>query len=329
MSRNVIVTGGAGFIGSHVCKALNQSSFYPIVIDDLSTGHKEFVKWGHLENFSIQDQRRLLQVFNDTNPTAVIHLAASAYVGESIENPALYYENNVIGMYSLLSTIKAFGTCPIIFSSSCATYGQPTVQPISEDVHQNPVNVYGRTKLICEWMLEDFSTAYDIPFISLRYFNVAGADPDGDLFEKHDPETHLIPRAIIATYDERTQFEIFGDNYPTKDGTCVRDYIHVSDLAEAHVAAANKLLADRRNDCYNLGTGTGFSILEIINQIEKETGKPVKYRFSKNRDGDPPILIANSKKAKLELGFNPYRSTLDTIIKTAVSTFSKDCKNEL
>lgn len=328
MKDNVIVTGGAGFIGSHVCKELNDNGFYPIVVDDLSTGHEAFVKWGHLETFSIHNNIRLTKLFQNSNPIAVIHLAASAYVGESVINPELYYQNNVLGMMSLLSVIKNNNLCPIIFSSSCATYGQPDIQPITEDTPRNPINVYGRTKLICEWMLEDFYKAYNLPFIALRYFNAAGADHDGILFENHHPETHLIPRAIEASTIPGSNLEIFGNNHSTEDGTCVRDYIHVSDLADAHVKALKKLLKDNQSGYYNLGSGIGVSVNEIIEQIYSVTGNSVPYNFTSKRPGDPPILIADPKKAKIELAFDPKRSTIQNIIKTAAIAFSRGLGNE-
>jgi UDP-arabinose 4-epimerase len=318
---NIIVTGGAGFIGSHISKKLYEIGYNPIIIDNLSTGNRNSVRWGDFYEMPIQNTKKLNQIFEISRPLAVIHLAASAYVDESEKKPLLYYENNLIGMLSLLSVLKKYRKCPIIFSSSCATYGQPVDVPINEKTPQNPINVYGRTKLICEWMLEDFSQAYDIRFISLRYFNVAGADPDGTLAEEHDPETHLIPRALIAAKRGKPPLAIFGSNHSTPDGTCIRDYIHVSDLVDAHIAALNILLSGADNAAFNIGSGLGFSILQIVNEIEAITEKKIPLKKYPRRNGDPAILIADCTKARKELGFKTRYSSLKNIIKTASKHF--------
>lgn len=319
--RAVLVTGGAGYIGSHCCKLLARRGYLPIVFDNLSTGNSKAVKWGPFIEGDVSDHVVLSAAFHDHPPAAVLHFAASAYVGESVSDPAKYYQNNIGGMITLLDCCREAKVESIIFSSSCATYGVPDLLPITELTPQKPINPYGRTKLICEQMLQDYSRAYGLRYVALRYFNAAGADPEADLGEWHSPETHLIPRAIMAATSQASPLEVFGNDYPTDDGTCIRDYIHVSDLAEAHVAALSHLLEDGANLSVNLGTGTGHSILEVLTTIKLITGSEVPTTFKPRRLGDPPILVANASKAKQLLGFEPKLSDLNTIISTALPFF--------
>lgn len=241
MSRVVLVTGGAGFIGSHTCKRLDEAGFLPVVYDNLSTGHRTNVRWGPLVEGGLEDTDRIVEAIRTFKPECLIHFAASAYVGESVEDPGKYYRNNVAGSVSLLEACRQAGLARVVFSSTCATYGVPPRLPITEDTIQLPVNPYGRTKLMIELMLGDYARAYGFRSVALRYFNAAGADPDGQLTERHDPETHLIPRALMAAAGRLDRLDVFGDDYDTPDGTCIRDYIHVMDLAEAHVAAVDYL----------------------------------------------------------------------------------------
>ena len=275
LSRNVLVTGGAGYIGSHACKALARSGFTPICYDNLSRGHAWAVQWGPLEQGELLDQARLEDVLHRYKPCAVMHFAALAYVGESVAEPALYYRNNVGGSLALLQSMRAAGVRHFIFSSTCATYGIPRRLPMTEAHPQDPINPYGTSKLMVEKMLMDFSKAYELRSVSLRYFNAAGADPEGEIGEAHDPETHLIPLALKAAAGDLPQLEIYGDDYDTADGTCIRDYIHVTDLADAHVKACQYLLDDGDTTCLNLGNETGFSVREIIDRIENITAKKI------------------------------------------------------
>jgi UDP-arabinose 4-epimerase len=323
MSRTpkVFVTGGAGFIGSHCCKKLAEAGFLPVVYDNLSTGHREYVKWGELVEGDLTDHTKLAIALAAASPVAVIHLAASAYVGESVVNPAKYYWNNVVGTASLLKACQAQAIGNIIFSSSCATYGVSTDAAISEESEQRPVNPYGRTKLIGEQMLQDFASAYGQKFAILRYFNASGADLDRELGEWHDPETHLIPRVLMAASGAIPEVEIYGTDFPTPDGTCIRDYIHVVDLAAAHVRAIQYLLDGGHSLTLNLGTGFGHSIREVVSSVERITGRSVPAAFKSRREGDPPRLVANAECAKLVLGLSPQYSDIDTIVRTAAPFF--------
>jgi UDP-arabinose 4-epimerase len=299
-----LVTGGAGYIGSHVCKALARAGFRPVAYDNLTYGHASAVKWGPLEVGDILDTSRLAAVIRKCGARAIIHLAAFAYVGESVTDPAKYYKNNVAGTLTLLDAARACGIDKIVFSSTCATYGIPRKIPITEDEPQNPVNPYGTSKLMIERILADYRSAYGMDSISLRYFNAAGADPDGDLGEEHDPETHLIPLVLDAASGARPHITVFGDDYDTPDGTCIRDYIHVSDLAEAHVLALHKLEnAPAGRNAYNLGTGRGYSVGEVIRCAREITGLNIPVVKGARRAGDPAILLADPARAKAELGF--------------------------
>lgn len=326
MSRNVLVTGGAGFIGSHISKALFRAAYQPVVYDNLSTGHADAVRWGPLVLGDVADARTLRRTIEEFAPACIVHCAANAYVGESVENPRKYYANNVGGGLTLLETALDMGLTNIVFSSSCATYGVPERLPIDEESPQVPINPYGRTKLIFEMMLEDFAVAHGLRFVALRYFNAAGADPDGELRERHEPETHIIPRALLAAVGRLPHFEVFGRDYPTSDGTCVRDFIHVSDLAEAHVAAVDHLLFGGETLRLNLGSGRGTSVGEIIEAIGRITGRNVPVEYGPRRPGDPPILFAETGRASERLGFRPQFSDIDTIIRTACPTFGLEAR---
>lgn len=320
-ARPILVTGGAGFIGAHSCKALAEAGYLPVVIDNLSTGHGDNVRWGPFIKADLRDRTAVLAALKAYGIQGIVHFAASAYVGESVADPQAYYDNNVGGMMSLLSAAKTAGVDQIVFSSSCATYGTPTALPIREDMPQAPINPYGRTKLICEWMLRDHATAYGLRHVALRYFNAAGADPDGALGERHDPETHLLPLALLAAAGRRPPLQVFGTDYPTPDGTCIRDYIHVSDLARAHVMALDHLAQGGESLALNLGTGRGQSVREIIAAVERVTGLPVPMVEAPRRAGDPPELTADPSRAKQALGFSARFTDIDTIVAHAAPWF--------
>lgn len=314
---NILVTGGAGYIGSHTCKELASSGYTPITLDNMVYGHDWAVKWGPLVKGDINDPVILDQVFSRFRPEAVIHFAAFAYVGESVTDPARYYRNNVAGTLTLLEAMKKHGCPSIVFSSTCATYGEPLKIPIPEEHPLSPINPYGRSKLMIEQILSDFDFAYGIKNVCLRYFNAAGADPDGMTGEDHDPETHLIPLAIMAALGLNKGLGIFGDDYPTPDGTAIRDYIHVTDLARAHILALEFLRGQGRSDFFNLGTGTGHSVQQVVDMVEKTSSLQVPVRRTARRAGDPPALVAVSQKARDILGWNPEFNSLEVIIKTA------------
>jgi len=315
--KSILVTGGAGYIGAHACKALSRAGYAPVVYDNLVYGHPESVKWGPLEKGDIGDRRQLEAVLQKHKPAAVMHFAAYAYVGESVENPAKYYRNNVAGTLSLLESMRNCGINQMIFSSTCATYGMPEKIPIGEDHPQQPINPYGRSKLMIEWILRDFAVAYGLNFVSLRYFNAAGADPDAEIGEDHNPETHLIPLVLDVALDRRDHLEIFGTDYSTSDGTCIRDYIHVSDLADAHLLALEYLRDGGESNVFNLGNGNGFSVRQVIDSAAKVTGCDIPYLDSDRRPGDPTVLIGDSEKIRRFLGWRPVLSQLETIIETA------------
>jgi len=314
---NVLVAGGAGYIGSHVCKALCAAGWTPIAYDNLSSGHAWAVKWGPLVEGDIADGERLIQVLRRSNVQAVIHLAAYAYVGESVRDPGKYFRNNVAGSLSLLDAAVAVRVERFVFSSTCATYGVPREVPIAEDHPQNPVNPYGESKLFVERALRWYEQAHRLRWVALRYFNAAGADPDGDLGEEHDPETHLVPLAIQAALGLRPRLPIFGTDYATPDGTAVRDYVHVSDLAAAHVAALDHLVRGAPSAACNLGTGRGHSVREVIAEVARVTGRGVPTRDAPRRPGDPPMLVASPRQAHDLLGWQARRSDLPTMVRTA------------
>ena len=317
MNNSILVTGGAGYIGAHACKALSRAGYTPITYDNLVYGHRSAVKWGPMEEGDISDRRRLEEVIRKYTPTAVMHFAAYAYVGESVENPEKYYQNNVAGTLSLLQAMRRCNIDKIIFSSTCATYGMPEQIPIPEDHPQHPINPYGRSKLMIEWILEDFSEAYDMRYVSLRYFNAAGADPDAEIGEDHDPETHLIPLILDVALGRRDHLDIYGTDYNTPDGTCIRDYIHVTDLADAHLLALRYLLDGGQSDLFNLGNGDGFSVREVIATAVKITGCKIPCVESDRRPGDPPVLIGSSDKIQKDLRWRPVFNSLDSIVETA------------
>ncbi|AHK42536.1 MULTISPECIES: UDP-glucose 4-epimerase GalE [Ensifer] len=327
MSRVVLVTGGAGFIGSHTCKRLDEAGFLPVVYDNLSTGHRTNVRWGPLVEGGLEDTDRIVEAIRTFKPECLIHFAASAYVGESVEDPGKYYRNNVAGSVSLLEACRQAGLARVVFSSTCATYGVPPRLPITEDTIQLPVNPYGRTKLMIELMLGDYARAYGFRSVALRYFNAAGADPDGQLTERHDPETHLIPRALMAAAGRLDRLDVFGDDYDTPDGTCIRDYIHVMDLAEAHVAAVDYLRNGGEPLKANLGSGHGTSVRQVIDAIHQVTRRRVPVQLLARRAGDPPVLYADTTWARRTLGFRPSLSNIETIIRTAAPGFGLEVRS--
>jgi UDP-glucose-4-epimerase GalE len=314
---NILVTGGAGFVGSHVCKALAKAGYRPIAFDNLERGHAWAVKWGPFEYGDLRDEGDIRRAFEARTPSAVIHLAAYTYVAESVIDPSRYYENNIGGTAKLLAACAAFGCRRIVLSSSSATYGIPAQLPLVEETVQRPVNPYGYTKLVAEQLLKDVKAAHGIEHVSLRHFNAAGADPEGELGEAHEPETHLIPLVLFAAIGRQPSVKIFGGDYPTRDGTCIRDYVHVSDLADAHVAALEWLASSRPSTTFNLGTGRGFSVAEVVQASEKLTGRPIRVEICPARTGDPPTLIADSTKARELLGWRPKFTDLDQQIEHA------------
>jgi UDP-arabinose 4-epimerase len=318
MSRSVLVTGGAGYVGSHACKALAQSGYLPVAYDNLSRGHRAAVRWGPLVEGDTADRARLRAAIEQYRIGAVLHFAAFAYVGESVADPALYYRNNLVGSLALLDAMRASGIDKIVFSSTCATYGIPETVPIPESARQAPVNPYGETKLAVERALQWYE-AHGLRSVSLRYFNAAGADRDGEIGENHDPETHLIPLVLQAALGERPFVEVYGTDYPTPDGTAIRDYVHVADLAAAHVLALDHLIAGGGSLVLNLGTGGGHSVREVIAAAERVSGRKVRHRAAPRRPGDPPVLVADARLAAERLGWRPRSSDLDTIIGTALA----------
>lgn len=322
--NTVLVTGGAGYIGSHTCKALARNGFVPIVYDNLSEGHREFVKWGELIEGDTRDTDRLGKVLSEHKPQAVIHFAASAYVGDSINQPQRYYENNVLGSLSLLQAMNLAGVRNLVFSSTCAVYGEALSLPIKVGHPTNPINPYGRTKLMVEQMLADCAAADGLNSVSLRYFNAAGADSDLEIGERHNPEPHLVPNAIRAALDQSTVLEIYGDDYDTQDGTCVRDYVHVDDLADGHLQALSYLQQNPGCHTFNLGAGTGTSINQVIEIVEDQTGSRLQKVIKDRRSGDPASLYADVSDSSARLGWQPGKSDMRIIIETAIAWARKD-----
>jgi UDP-arabinose 4-epimerase len=314
----VLVTGGAGYIGSHACKALAAEGFLPITIDSLVHGHDWAVKWGPLVKGDIRDRDVLDHVFGTYNPLAVLHFAAFAYVGESVIAPDKYYRNNVSGTITLLDAMRAHGCLNLVFSSTCATYGIPQRVPIAEDHEQKPINPYGWSKLMIEQIMRDYERAYGIRHASLRYFNAAGADPDGEIGEEHNPETHLVPLVIQAALGQRPYVEIFGTDYATADGTAIRDYIHVTDLATVHVLALRHLLNRQESVFLNVGTGRGYSVREVIKAVESVSKREVPVRESARRAGDPPALVAEPAKAVAAFDWRPRFVDINATVASAV-----------
>jgi UDP-glucose-4-epimerase GalE len=313
----ILVTGGAGYVGSHACKALAAAGYLPVTYDNLARGHEWAVRWGPCEPGDILDRARLDAVIARHRPSAVVHFAALANVGESVADPASYLRNNVAGSLTLLEAMRDHAIARIVVSSTCAVYGNPQTVPIGEDAALHPLNPYGRSKLMVEQMLDAFAAAHALRPIVLRYFNAAGADPDGEIGEAHDPETHLIPLALDAASGRGGRLTVFGDDYDTPDGTCIRDYVHVGDLANAHVSALKALEAGSTRGTFNLGTGNGYSVRQIIGAVEAVTGLAVPVAAGPRRAGDPPVLVADGARARAELGWKPGFEGLDAIVATA------------
>jgi UDP-glucose-4-epimerase GalE len=314
---NVLVTGGAGYIGSHTAKALALAGHAPVVFDNLSFGHRWAVRWGPLVEGDLSDKNLVKRILEQYEIDAVIHFAASAYVGESMQNPRKYFRNNVVNTLNLLDAMMDSKVKTIVFSSTCATYGDPVELPINELHPQHPVNPYGDSKLFVERMLKWYGEAYGLKWAAMRYFNAAGADPDGEIGENHTPETHLIPLAIQAAMGRRPYMEIFGTEYPTKDGSAVRDYVHVTDLADAHIRALGHLAGGGDSIALNLGSGDGYSVREVISTVERVSGSSVPVRLTIPRPGDPAVLVANASEAQRVLGWQPKFEGIESIIQTA------------
>lgn len=312
----ILVTGGAGYVGAHCCLALARAGHKVVVYDNLSNGHEAFVRWGPFERGDIRDRARLTEVFAAHKPEAVLHCAALIEVGDSVKHPDRFYDNNVTGALVLLDVMREAGVKPFVFSSTCATYGEPQRLPMDEAHPQNPVSPYGWTKLMTERASRDIAAAHGLTFAHLRYFNAAGAAPEEAIGERHEPETHAIPLALMTLLSRRAGFKIFGQDYGTRDGSCLRDYVHVLDLAEAHVRAIERLLAGGSSLAANLGTGDGVTVLELLAAIARVTGKAVPAEAAPRRDGDAPALVADTALVRRELGWTPARG-IDQIIADA------------
>ena len=314
----ILVTGGAGYVGSHTVAALVERGANTIVIDNLEKGHKAAI-WPGAKFYEgdLRDVSLISKIFAQNPITAVVHFAAYSLVAESVENPAKYYDNNVAGTLQLLKIMNSHNVKSIVFSSTASTYGEPESIPVTETAPERPVNPYGESKLAVERMLKWFDGAYGIKHVILRYFNVAGAHESAKIGEDHNPETHLIPMILQTALGKRESFDLYGDDYPTPDGTCIRDYIHAMDLADAHILALEKLESEPTSAIYNLGSGSGFSNREILETAKKITGIDIPVRFVARRAGDPPVLVASSDKIKQQLGWNPTRTHIDNIISTA------------
>ena len=314
MDMNILVTGGAGYIGSHTVRALIDAGFTPIVVDNFSRGHHSAIPKGvKVVELDIADLK-LVNIMKEDNIKGIMHFAAHSQVGESMINPSIYYENNVVGSYRLIESARQAGVQHFVFSSTAAVYGEPEEVPIKETAKLQPTNVYGRTKLMIEEMLHDYSSIYGSTYVALRYFNAAGADESGKIGEDHSPETHLIPLVLEAALKKRSHITVFGTDYDTSDGTCIRDYIHVTDLASAHVLAMNYLINGGESRAFNLGSGNGFSVKDIIETAKNVTGIDIPVKYGERRAGDPSTLIASSEYIKDVLGWNPQHSELSQII---------------
>lgn len=320
----VLVTGGAGYIGSHTCKALAAKGYTPVVYDNLSEGHADFVQWGPLVEGDVAETQKLSATIARFRPAAVIHFAASAYVGKSMTEPQRYYENNVLGSLSILAAMQEQGCAKLVFSSTCAVYGEVKQLPISLSTAPRPINPYGRSKLMVEQIIQDCVSANKLNAVALRYFNAAGADAESEIGERHIPEPHLIPNIINAALHGGQPLQINGDDYPTHDGTCVRDYIHVADLAAAHVQALEYLDDNVGSHTFNLGAGQGYSIKQVVAEVESQTGQKIATSYQARRPGDPAELTADIQHTIRELGWRPEHSTLDNIISTALAWARKE-----
>ncbi|MFT5699099.1 MAG: UDP-glucose 4-epimerase [Desulforhopalus sp.] len=315
--KEILVVGGAGYIGSHMCKYLHQNGIKPIVLDNLSYGHRQAVLWGPFYEGEMADTTLLKKIFANHKIEAVMHFAAFAYVGESVQEPLKYYKNNISATLDLLTEMVEHNIFKFIFSSTCATYGEPEQLPLVEDCPQNPINPYGRSKLMMEQILGDLDHASGMKSVCLRYFNAAGADPDGEIGEDHDPETHLIPLVLQTALGQRDELKIFGSDYPTADGTCIRDYIHIQDLAQAHHLSLLHLLEGGESKKYNLGNGNGYSILDVIQTAETVTNKKIPYSYAPRRPGDPAALVGSAALITKELNWKPEFNSLESILTTA------------
>ena len=315
--KEILVVGGAGYIGSHMCKYLHENGMIPVVLDNLSYGHRQAVQWGPFYEGDMADSGLLKKIFSEHKIEAVMHFAAFCYVGESVEDPLKYYKNNISATLTLLTEMVAHNIFNFIFSSTCATYGEPEKLPLLEDFPQNPINPYGRSKLMMEQILNDLDHAKGMKAVCLRYFNAAGADPEGQIGEDHNPETHLIPLVLQTALGQRDEITIFGSDYPTEDGTCIRDYIHILDLAQAHFLSLQHLLAGGESKKYNLGNGNGYSILDVITCAEKVSGKKIAYSYADRRAGDPAALVGSAALITNELGWKPEFNSLESILTTA------------
>ncbi|NNE07375.1 MAG: UDP-glucose 4-epimerase GalE [Gemmatimonadetes bacterium] len=313
----ILVTGGAGYIGSHTVKELSKEGYRPVILDNLSEGHRGALTEGSFHEVSLDDRDAVKRVVESEGIDAAIHFAASCYVGESMSDPLKYYRNNSINALNLLEVLVEAGVRKFVFSSTCATYGDPVKLPLDEEHPQNPVNVYGETKLVVERVLRALDRSHDFRSVMLRYFNASGADPDGRLGEDHRPETHLIPLVLQVALGQRKEIGVYGDDYDTPDGTCIRDYIHVVDLAQAHVRALRYLENGGDSRAFNVGTGNGFSVREVIDSARRITGHPIPERVTPRREGDPAELVANSTRIRSELGWDPEFTSIDAIMKTA------------
>ena len=314
---SVLICGGAGYIGSHVNKCLSAAGYKTVVFDNLIYGHKEAVKWGEFVQGDLSNLCDLESVFSKYEIEAVVHLAAFAYVGESVAEPEKYYYNNVVNTLNLLKVMRKYNCGKIIFSSSCTTFGEPDVCPINEETPQNPVNPYGFTKLAVERIFKDYETAYGLKYVVLRYFNAAGCDPEGEIGEIHDPETHIIPLVLDAALGKSPYIKVFGTDYPTPDGSCVRDYIHVTDLAQAHFLSLRHLESGGKSECFNLGNEKGVSVFEIIDAVKRVTGADFKVITAPRRQGDPAFLVGSNEKINRVLGWKALYPEIDTIVKHA------------
>jgi UDP-glucose 4-epimerase len=317
MTQNVLVTGGAGYIGAHACKVLAESGYTPVTVDNFSTGWRDAVKYGPLAEVDLTDRAALDAVFAEYTPVAVMHFAAYSLVGEARENPGKYWRNNILGSLTLVEAAVAAGCLDFVFSSTCATYGDQDGVVLTEESPQNPLNAYGSSKRAIEEILRDFGAAHGLRSVIFRYFNVAGSDPAGEIGESHRPETHLIPVMLETIDGQRPELVINGTDYPTHDGTCVRDYVHVLDLVEAHVRGLEWLRAGKGSRVFNLGTGAGFSVKEVLSHARGATGHKVPHRFGPRRSGDAASLVSGSQRALNDLGWDPKRSSLKVMIQDA------------
>lgn len=319
MTKTVLVTGGAGYVGSHCCKAFAKAGWRVVTLDNLSRGWRDAVRWGPLVECDLRDEVRVREALAMYKPDLIAHFAAFAYVGESVADPGLYYTNNTAGTLALLESMRATGCRHLLFSSTCASYGVPRTLLIDEMHPQSPINPYGWSKMIIERMLEDYGRAYGLASVSLRYFNAAGCDPEGEIGERHEPESHVIPLLIEAARNPERPFTVFGTDFATPDGSAIRDYVHVNDLARAHLLAGEMLVAREGVHTFNLGTGIGTSVFELVEAVKRVVGISPCLRLGPRREGDPAVLVASYAKAERELRWKPEYSQLDFLIRTALN----------